>query len=190
MKTFILDIIRKLKAYSKKLDDITLLTNKKWILIDDTGRKIIFVFEKGGRLMISKNGLIEYTDWKYYLNNSLIIRQNKNEVLYEHGFMDDSVLALKVENFQNQYALFVNEDKIEQNTIETFKKYLEDKYKNKLNSTNGGNQGGEVLKPKPTIENPSGDWVVLVKIVQYIVVTIILIMFFIVFLAFIISVLK
>lgn len=35
MKTFIADIIPKIQKYSQRLDDITLFTNKHWVVIDD-----------------------------------------------------------------------------------------------------------------------------------------------------------
>ena len=42
MKTFILDIIPKIQGFSKKLDNIAILTNKNWIILDDKLEKKIY----------------------------------------------------------------------------------------------------------------------------------------------------
>jgi hypothetical protein len=42
MKTYLLDIIPKIQRFSKKLDNITLLADKEWVLIDEElDRKIV-----------------------------------------------------------------------------------------------------------------------------------------------------
>jgi len=61
MRTYLLDIIPKIKRFSQKLDDLTILTNQHWVVIDEeTDRKLVFIFrEKDNQLLISGNGKIE-----------------------------------------------------------------------------------------------------------------------------------
>ncbi len=61
MKTFLLNIIPKIQKYSKKLDDISVLTGKNWVVIEEENEnKIVFIFrEKNNQLLISENGKIE-----------------------------------------------------------------------------------------------------------------------------------
>ena len=61
MKTFLLNIIPKIQKYSKKLDDISVLTGKNWVVIEEEHEnKIVFIFrEKNNQLLISENGKIE-----------------------------------------------------------------------------------------------------------------------------------
>jgi hypothetical protein len=60
MKTFILDIIPKIERFSKKLDNITVLTNKHWVFLEEElEKKIVYIFrEKDNQLLISENGKI------------------------------------------------------------------------------------------------------------------------------------
>jgi len=60
MKTFISDLIPQLQRFSKKLDDLTLLTNQHWVVIDDLGKnKYVYIFRSNNVLLISKNGSVE-----------------------------------------------------------------------------------------------------------------------------------
>lgn len=116
MRTFILDIIPKIKKYSEKLDKLTVLTNKHWVMIDDElKRKVVFIFrEKNSQLLISDNGKIEKGNWEYLGHNSLLIDRSDGSYLFKHGFIDDYVLALKVDG-KEEYALLVNEQKFDDN---------------------------------------------------------------------------
>lgn len=116
MRTFVLDIIPKIKKYSEKLDKLTVLTNKHWVMIDDELKnKIVFIFrEKNNQLLISNNGKIEKGNWEYLGNNSLLIDRSDGSYLFKHGFIDDYVIALKVDG-KEEYALLVNEQKFDNN---------------------------------------------------------------------------
>ena len=131
MRTFILDIIPRIARYSKKLDNITVLTNKHWVFIDEElGKKIVFIFrEKSNQLLIAENGIIEKASWEYLGNNSLLIDRNDGSFLFRHGFIDDSILALKVDG-KEEYALLINEEKFsELNSLATIKDFLNANYK-------------------------------------------------------------
>ncbi|KAB1070527.1 hypothetical protein F6U93_01840 [Tamlana haliotis] len=110
MKTYILDIIPKIQRFSQKLDNLTILLNKHWVILDeDTSRKSVFIFrEKDNQLLISNDGEIEKGNWEYLGNNSLLIDRKDGSFLFKHGFIDDYVLALKVDG-KKEYALLVNE---------------------------------------------------------------------------------
>jgi len=131
MKTFLLNIIPKIQKYSEKLDNITVLTNKHWVVIEEeVGKKIVFIFrEKDNQLLISENGRIEKGTWEYLGNNSLLIDRKEGSFLFKHGFIDDTVLALKVDG-KNEYALLVNESKFDNqlNSLPTILNFLKLKY--------------------------------------------------------------
>lgn len=114
MKTFLLDIIPRIQRYSQKLDNLTVLTNKHWVVIDEElNRKVVFIFrEKENQLLISENGKIEKGFWEYLGNSSLLIDRKDGSYLFKHGFIDDTVLALKVDG-KDEYALLVNEHKFD-----------------------------------------------------------------------------
>lgn len=113
MKTYIADIIPKIQRHSKRLDDLTILTNQHWVVIDEiNSTKNTYIFRTNGELLISQNGKVQKARWEYLGNNSLLIDMDKESYLFKHGFLDSNILALKVEN-KDEYAFFVNENKYE-----------------------------------------------------------------------------
>ncbi len=111
MKTYLADIIPKIQQHSKKLDDITLLTNQHWVVIDEAEQvKCVYIFRTNKELLISRNGIVEKAKWEYLDGNSLLIDTKNESYLFKHGFFDDTVLALKLDS-KAEYALFVNESK-------------------------------------------------------------------------------
>lgn len=130
MKTFLLDLIPKIKKYSQRLDDITIITGKHWVLLDGDNTKTVYIFrESNNQLLISKNGRIEKGTWEHIGNESLIIDIKKESFLFKHGFIDDTVLALKVDG-TDEYALFINEVKFEGllNSIDKALSFLKENY--------------------------------------------------------------
>jgi len=113
MKTYLTDIISKIQRFSKKLDDLTILTNKHWVVVDELmNSKSIYIFRSNNELIISFNGKVEKAKWEYLGNNSLLIDKKDDSYLFKHGFLDENVLALKVDS-KEEYAFMVNENKYE-----------------------------------------------------------------------------
>ncbi len=130
MKTFILDIIPKIQRHSQKLENLTLLTNQHWVVIDEIeNSKSVYIFRSNGDLLVSKNGKVNKAKWEYLGNNSLLIDIDSDSYLFKHGFFDEKVLALKLDG-KEEYALLLNETayKKELNSIERVNEFLEDNY--------------------------------------------------------------
>ena len=130
MKTFISELIPKLQRFSQKLDNLTLLTNQHWVVIDDiNNNKNVYIFRNNNDLLISQNGKVEKAKWEYLGNNSLLIDKKEESFLFKHGFFDENILALKVDS-KNEYAFLINENKYdgELNSIERVIDFLTKKY--------------------------------------------------------------
>ncbi len=93
MKYFVLDIIPKIQAFSKKLDELTLLTNQNWVSVNEINTsKTVFIFRTNNQLLISENGKIEKgATWEYIGNNSLIIDRQNESYLFKHGSWTNSI---------------------------------------------------------------------------------------------------
>jgi len=65
---------------------------------------------------------------KYLGNNSLLIDRKDDSYLYKHGFLDENILALKVDS-KEEYAFLINENKFggELNSIESVIDFLQKK---------------------------------------------------------------
>ena len=113
MQTFIADIIPKLQKFSKKLDDLTLLTNQHWVVLDELeNAKNVYIFRSNNELLISSNGKVEKGKWEYLGNNSLLIDRKEDSYLFKHGFFDENVMALKIDG-KEEYAFLVNENRFD-----------------------------------------------------------------------------
>jgi len=64
MKTYLADIIPKIKGFSQKLDNLTMLTNQHWVVIDELqNSKLVYIFRNNFELLISNNGKVEKGKW-------------------------------------------------------------------------------------------------------------------------------
>lgn len=154
MKTYLADIIPRIQRYSKRLDQLTMLTNQHWISINDiTDTKTVYIFDSNGELDVFENGLgIDSGTWRLLDSNSLKLRLSNNQtLLLKHGFFDENVIALKLDS-TDRYAFFVNENKHhgELNTIKDIINFLEEKYlkENRQSSGIGANQRSSLNEKK------------------------------------------
>jgi len=130
LKTFISDLIPKLERFSQKLDNLSLLQNQHWIVVDEiSNSKNVYIFRKNNELLISQNGKVEKAKWEYLGNNSLLIEKKDEIYLFKHGFFDENILALKVDS-KNEYAFLINENKCngEINSLDKVIEFLTNKY--------------------------------------------------------------
>jgi hypothetical protein len=131
MKTYILDIIPKIQKYSKKIDDLSVLVDKHWVILnEENSTKSVLIFrKKHNQLLISENGNIEKGTWEYLGNNSIMIERKNGTYLYRHGFVDDYILALKIDG-KEEYALLVNDEWFDKHlkTISKILDFLNKKY--------------------------------------------------------------
>lgn len=130
MKAYIKNIVPRIKKYSQKLDDMTLLTNKHWVLVDEIeNSKLVYVFRSNNELLISKNGRVEMGNWEHMGSNSLLIGQPDGDYLFRQGFFDENVLALKIDGL-DEYSLLINQNNFEKdiNSVEKVISFLNEKY--------------------------------------------------------------
>ena len=110
MKTYVSDIIPKIQKFSLKLDNLTLLINQHWIIIDDIeDAKNVYIFRRNNELLISNNGKVEKAKWEYLGSNSLLVEKKDEIYLFKQVFFDKNILALKVDSIKNEYVLMINE---------------------------------------------------------------------------------
>jgi hypothetical protein len=130
MRTFIADIIPRIQKYSQKLDNITLLTNQHWVVVDEIANsKTVYIFRPTNELLISKNGKVDKAKWEYLGNNTLLIDLKDESYLFRHGFFDENILALKIDG-REEYAFLVNETRFDKelNSADRILEFLQRKY--------------------------------------------------------------
>ncbi|SFN38477.1 hypothetical protein SAMN05421738_11190 [Algoriella xinjiangensis] len=130
MKTYIAEIIPKIQKFSQKLDNLSMLTNQHWVVLDElTQVKTVYIFRDNGELLIAVNGKVDKAKWEYLGNSSILIDLKENSYLFRHGFFDENILALKIDN-KNEYAILINESKYQKelNSISAIIRFLSQNY--------------------------------------------------------------
>ncbi|MEA1896622.1 MAG: hypothetical protein U9N53_03030 [Bacteroidota bacterium] len=126
MKKHLLELFPRIVRYSKKLDDLAVLTNKPWVMmIEGSTVREVWIFKRGGDLIISRDGIAIKGSWDYIKEaKSIYIEAGEIKRLFNQTFADDIALLMKLDGDKEIFA-FANQNKIEKN----FKilKYLEKK---------------------------------------------------------------
>jgi hypothetical protein len=164
MKTYLLDIIPKIKRYSQKLDNHSLLSNQHWILFNNMDNsKNVWIFTDDNNLLISKDGIVEKGKWKLIDIDTIFIETSEDSLLLRNGFLDKNLLVLKLDG-QIEYAFFINET-LSKNTFSSLDDifdYLKGDYSNEGNTKlqtktpsaeDGPSQGGQCPRCKKIFEN-------------------------------------
>jgi hypothetical protein len=156
MRAFLADIIPKIQKYTRKLDELTLLLDHHWVLIDQSSTiKNIYIFRSNNELLISANGKVEKSRWDYLGNKSLLIENTEGSFLFKIGFFDENVLALKLDNTDG-YIFLVNETRASKNlnSIESIIDFLSSKYLAESDEKNDivGNSSENNLLPSAKAE--------------------------------------
>ena len=109
MKKYVLDIVPKIRKFSKKLDDVTLLIGQRWVMFNpESESKTTYIFQREPELLISINGKVKTSSWQYLDNGALILGMSEGSYLFLIDFFDEHILALRLDN-EVGYLLLINE---------------------------------------------------------------------------------
>lgn len=139
--------VEKFRQYSNGLDNYAILSDQPWVTrTENANERCVFIFrQKENELLIAVNGKVEIGRWDYIASmKSLIIKTGNTTTLYNQGFLDDSVMILKVDGTED-YQLFVNENRIT-STVEKLLKEVEKRYLQE-------NKNKEITENKSGTEN-------------------------------------
>lgn len=127
MKSYLKDIFPRIVRYSKRLDDITVLTEKPWVMISEESTvREVWIFQKNGELIVSRNGIAAKGSWDYIQQaRSLYIDVYDIRRLFNQAFVDDVAFLLKLDG-KDDIIPFVNEIKLKDNF--RLISYLENQY--------------------------------------------------------------
>ncbi len=130
MKYYISDIIPKIQRYSRQLDELALIQNHHWIAFDNSNEtKTTYIFRDNKDLIVSQSGQVKKSKWDYLGNQTILIENAEESLLFRNSFYDETILVLNLDN-TDSYAFFLNETKIGSSikTIEKLNEYLNKKY--------------------------------------------------------------
>lgn len=126
MINFFSEIISKIQETSLRLDEFKKFTNNHWVLLGNNNElKQMFIFRTNNELLISENGLIRKGKWELISHQSLLIEAQNMTHLLRHGYLDNNMMALKLDNTQT-YTIFISENLFNEgiDTIEKLAEFL------------------------------------------------------------------
>ena len=130
MKTYVMNIPKIFKGIDAKLNITAMLCNKSWVVFNDEGIKILYIFRRDGTMLVSKLGVVTTSKWEYLKANSSLLISSDNETLMFHPiFIDDVIFALQLDG-TDSYMFMIDEPKQRQfllQTIEVLEQYFAEK---------------------------------------------------------------
>ena len=98
MKTYFLDVIKRIKRFSEEFNVQTTLCDKTWTVFNDTGEREVYIFQPNGTVFITSNGIGIKGKWHWLsANRSLIINKDDNVMMFHPEFIDNTILALTLD---------------------------------------------------------------------------------------------
>lgn len=126
MLDYLKSILPRIQQYSKKLDDEANFVEIPWGFIDGDGEKVIYIFRKNQKLLVSKKGEVVEGKWEYLpVIQSLLIEHDGKKKLFNQGFIDPAIMVLRKDNTEDLLPL-ANQKRLPNFDIE---EYLTAKFK-------------------------------------------------------------
>ena len=129
MKTYLMSIPKSLRGISDKLNVKSLLCEKTWVVFHEE-TKVIFIFQRGGSLIVSQNGEASKGKWEYIKSNKTILIEAEDVMLLLHPTFVDDVLFVLQQDGTDAYLILIDEEKIDkfvQKTTATINDYLKER---------------------------------------------------------------
>jgi hypothetical protein len=134
MKNALLNSIPNLKPFNHDLHLNSVFIGKHWVLVNGLSeKKSVYVFEDDNILKISEAESVSKTSWNIDIKDVFSIETEDGLITVKAYFKDDDVLVLDHQD-KPDFALFINESNYEEelNTVGDVRKFLRDKYKQKV----------------------------------------------------------
>ncbi|MBO4924363.1 MAG: hypothetical protein J5382_09615 [Bacteroidales bacterium] len=130
MKTFIFSLPARLKSFNEKLDVKGALCGKSWEVFNDEGVKQLFIFNTDGTLLITLNGKVMTSSWKYIpANSSILITTDNETIMFLPAFYDEVIFALQQDGIERYLFMIDEKNKsiFPEITLKALTSYFEEK---------------------------------------------------------------
>lgn len=139
MKTYLFDSLARFKRFSENLDIATTLSNKTWVVFNDSGERELYIFQTDGSVYITTNGIGYQGTWKWLpANQSLIIHRKDTVFMLHPQIVEKCVLVLTLDGTKD--CVFLIEDQNRQNfapkTLTQLQNHFEEKERKVLEAEN------------------------------------------------------
>lgn len=111
MKAYLMSIPETIKGISNKLNVKSLLCDKSWVIFNNEGIKIVYIFQKDGSLITSQSGVVTKSKWEYVKANKSILIEENNQSLLLHPTFVDEVLFILRQDGTDYHIVMIDESK-------------------------------------------------------------------------------
>ena len=125
MKTYLGNLIERVKSYSLQLDKLENLVDIPWVHLEEDGTRAKYIFRRDGSLLVSRSTGVAFAKWEYITGtNSVLLQIDNSARLYNQGFVTEAVLILKVDGTNDDVFALANEMKVPDLNIEKYIKSI------------------------------------------------------------------
>jgi len=127
MIPYIISLLPKLQAYSKKLDETSLFVDQFWVVLEqDSDIRRKFNFRSNNELIVSTKGEVISGKWEYLpYDKSLLIEFEGKKQLLNQGFIEERIMILKKDD-SFDYLILANSNKLKEITLGAITGILEE----------------------------------------------------------------
>lgn len=109
MEAYHFDTLNRYKCFSEKLDVAKVLASKSWIAFDDTGERVLYLFQPDGNVIITTDGVGYKGTWQWIpVNNSLLIDNDDEITMLRPEYIDHVVAGFSLAD-TDRYVFFIEE---------------------------------------------------------------------------------
>lgn len=106
MLDYITSLLPRLQQFSKGLNDTAIFADVPWVFIDGDGDRVTYIFRRNNELLVSKQGEVTTGHWEYLAAmQSLLIEHGNRKRMYNQGFVDNVVMALRKDGTEELFLL-------------------------------------------------------------------------------------
>lgn len=106
MIDYIATLLPRIQQFSKGLNDTAIFADVPWAFIDEDGDKVTYIFRRNNELLVSKKGDVTTGHWEYLpVMQSLLIEHAGRKRMYNQGFVDNVVMALRKDGTEELFLL-------------------------------------------------------------------------------------
>jgi hypothetical protein len=96
MKYFVSNIIPRILSFSKKIDKISVICDRKWRMIDDEDVETSYIFRAKNELLVAKSGVVSKGKWDIINNNDIMLEIEDSTLLFRQAFIDENIFVLNL----------------------------------------------------------------------------------------------
>ena len=121
MLDYIKSWIPKIQNLSIKLDKLSKIYDQPWVLINDLNDFVKIIFQEKGTLLVSKNGVVSNGSWELiHIANSIMLDISGEKRLYNHQFIDNGLMILKLDGHSTEFFVLANQNIIPDLDVENY----------------------------------------------------------------------